>query len=144
MNPLPSHERQNADALKSYVDASAEGYYAMKKNHSKYTKDTPRRLYTFFLSFDDIGAPSFSKFAKSIGVTLEELVSYRRHKEFDRAYRECSEIRRDYLIDNGLVKRFDSSLVKFVLSSEFSMGEKDRSDEDKEICVTLEVIGDEN
>ena len=116
----------------------------MKKNHSKYTKDLPRRLYTFFLNFEDIGAPSFSKFARSIGVTLNELERYRRNSEFDRAYRECSEIRRDYLIDNGLTKRFDSSLVKFVLSSEFSMGERGVSDDDREIKVTLEVIGDEN
>ena len=116
----------------------------MKKNHSKYTKDLPRKLYTFFLNYDDIGAPSFSKFARSIGVTLRDLDGYRRHSEFDRAYQECSEIRRDYLIDNGLVKRFDSSFAKFVLASEFSMGDKSLSDIDKEIKVTLEVIGDEN
>ena len=100
-------------------------------------------MYTFFLSFDAPGVPSFSKFARSIGTTLRDIELYRRHREFERAYQECSEIRRDYLIDNGLVKRFDSSFTKFLLNAEYGMGEDRISDEDKEIKVTLEVIGDE-
>ena len=116
----------------------------MNKNHSKYTKDLPRNLYTFFLNYDGIGAPSFSKFARSVGITVAELEGYRSHSEFERAYQECSEIRRDYLIDNGLVKRFDSSLTKFLLSSEYGMGDTKGTGEDKEIKVTLEVIGDED
>ena len=115
----------------------------MKKNHSKYTKDLPRRVYAFFLNYDGPGAPSFSKFARSIGATLSDVERYRKHSEFDRAYRECDEIRRDCLIDGGLLKRFDSSFTKFVLTSEFSMGDGKGSDEDKDIRVTLEVIGDE-
>ena len=122
----------------------AEGYEAMKKNHSKYTNDLPRRIYTFFLGYDGPGAPSYSKFARSIGATLDDIEKYRKHREFERAYQECSEIRRDYLIDNGLVKRFDSSLAKFILTSEYQMGEKKTTDEDKSIQVTLEVIGDED
>ena len=115
----------------------------MKKNHLKYTKDLPRRIYTFFLNFDGPGAPSFSKFARSIGATLDDLEGFKRHGEFARAYQECSEIRRDYLIDNGLVKRFDSSFTKFLLTSEYGMGDTKDKDEDREINVTLEVIGDE-
>ena len=115
----------------------------MKKHHSKYTTDLPRRLYTFFLNYDGHGAPSFQKFARSIGQTLTDIERYRRHGEFERAYQECSEIRRDYLIDNGLVKRFDSSFTKFLLSSEYGMGDAKTTNEDKELKVTLEVIGDE-
>ena len=114
----------------------------MKKNRSKYTVDLPRRLYTFFLNYSDTGVPSFSKFARSIGATLNDVEGFREHGEFERAYQECSEIRRDYLIDNGLVKRFDSSFTKFLLSTEYGMGEKE-SDTDKELCVRLEVIGDD-
>ena len=142
--PLPSHERRSAAVLKSRGVISAEGYDQMKKNHSKYTTDLPRRLYTFFLNYDGPGAPSFSKFARSIGHTLTDIEKHRRHGEFERAYQECSEIRRDYLIDNGLVKRFDSSFTKFLLNSEYGMGEKQTQEEDKEIKVTLEVIGDED
>ena len=115
----------------------------MKKNHLRYTKDLPRRIYTYFLGFEGPGAPSFSKFARSIGATLGDIERFRGHGEFDRAYRECSEIRRDYLIDNGLVKRFDSSFTKFLLNAEFGMGDTNLRDDDKELKVTLEVIGDE-
>ena len=115
----------------------------MKKNHSKYTSDLPRKLYTFFLGYDGPGVPSFSKFARSIGVTLSDIEGFRERREFERAYQECSEIRRDYLIDNGLVKRFDSSFTKFLLSSEYGMGDK-TTDTDNELHVTLEVIENES
>ena len=111
----------------------------MKRKTGKYTSDLPRKLYTFFTGYSDVGAPSFAKFARAIGVTLEDVESYRKHAEFERAYRECSEIRRDYLIDNGLVKRFDSSLTKFLLATEFRMGEEKLPDEGR-IEVTVEVI----
>jgi hypothetical protein len=112
------------------------------KRKTKYTKDMPRLLYTFFLNHSDKkSAPSFAKFARSIGATLEEVMEFRRHEEFERAYKECNEIRRDYLIDQALTKQFDPSLVKFLLTTEFGMGEKD------DICdtgldVTLTVISD--
>ena len=80
----------------------------------KYTKDLPKRMYIYFAGYDEpLGLPSFGKFARSIGATLEELSSYRRVEKFDRAWRECSEIRRDYLIDMALTKRFDPSLQNF-------------------------------
>ena len=115
----------------------------MKKRQTRYTKDLPRKLYTFFLNYDSPGVPSFSKFARSIGITLEELEACRKHGEFERAYQECSEIRRDYLIDNGLVKRFDSSFTKFLLTTEYGMGDDKGADIDNEMKVTVEVIGDE-
>ena len=103
----------------------------------------PRKLYSYFHSYSEAtSAPSFTKFARSIGITLDELKSFRIHKNFERAYRECNEIRRDYLIDMALTKRFDSSLVKFLLSAEFGMGEDDVTDEDKNVSVTLEVLTD--
>ena len=91
------------------------------KRKIKYERDMPRRLYTFFSHYSDTGAPSIAKFAVSIGATVAEVESFRKHVEFERAYRECSEIRRDYLIDNALCRRFDPSLVKFLLSNEFGM-----------------------
>ena len=109
----------------------------------RYTNDLPRKLYAFFLNYDGPGVPSYSKFARSIGITSEELEALRGHGEFERAYQECSEIRRDYLIDNGLVKRFDSSFTKFLLTYEYGMGESKDTDADKEMKVTVEVIGDE-
>jgi hypothetical protein len=92
-------------------------------------------MYVFFKSFADHGAPSFIKFAESIGVTYQDLEGFRVHAEFDRSYRECSEIRRDYLIDNALTRRFDPSLVKYLLENERIRG----GDEDS-LDIRLEVV----
>ena len=109
------------------------------KRIKNYRKDFPHKLYVFFTSYKDaLGAPSFQKFARSVGVTCEDLEAFREHKEFDRAYRECTEIRRDYLIDNALSKRFDSSFTKFLLSEEAKTDEKD-SDSGK-INFVLRVL----
>ena len=114
------------------------------KRKIKYTSDMPRLLYTFFISHTDgSDVPSFSKFAKSIGVTLSDIEAFRAKREFDRAYRECSEIRKDYLIDSALTRRYDPSFVKFLLSAEFKMGEKEEDKEDGSLRVTLEVISDD-
>ena len=109
----------------------------MKK--AKYRSDLPHHMYTYFISYSDTGAPSFDKFARSKGLTLEDVMSFKRHREFERAFRECSEIRRDYLIDGALSKRLDPSTVKYLLSAEFHMDEEQVADEG--IQVTLEVIG---
>lgn len=110
------------------------------KRKEKYQKDFPHRLYLFFTSYSEsVGAPSFTKFARSIGVTREDVETFREHKEFERAYRECNEIRRDYLIDNALSKRFDSSFAKYLLAEEYP-GAKDS---DGEVELTLRVLSEE-
>ena len=102
---------------------------------AKYSKEYPKKMYVFFRSYADQGAPSFIKFAESIGATHADLESFRVHGEFDRSYRECSEIRRDYLIDNALTRRFDPSLVKYLLENErISGGEEDS------LKVKVEVV----
>lgn len=110
----------------------------LNKKGRKYDKTLPRQMYTYFASFSETEAPCFSKFAKSIGLTLAELESYRKHSEFDRAWRECNEIRRDYLIDRALTKRYDPSFVKFLLSTEFGMSDGD-TDSDNSINVKITV-----
>ena len=114
----------------------------MGKKGIRYTPDLPHRLYTYFNGYAESGAPSFDKFARNIGATLEELVRFKRHKEFCRAWQECNEIRRDYLIDTALAKRADSSLVKFLLGAEFGMGDKDKDEEAGALEVTVEVVGE--
>ena len=109
----------------------------MKK--AKYRSDLPHLMYTYFIGFADQGAPSLTKFARKVGVTTEDLKRFLSHPEFERAYRECSEIRRDYLIDGALGKRLDPSTVKYLLSAEFHMDEEKITDEG--LQVTLEVIG---
>ena len=111
----------------------------MKNRKRKYDRELPRQMYAFFSGYDEPGAPSFEKFARSIGVTLEELSGYRRKSEFDRAWRECSEIRRDYLIDRALTKRHDPSFVKFLLAAELGMGEESENS-DSSLNLTLRVV----
>lgn len=109
------------------------------KKKIKYSSDMPRLLYTFFISHTDTAsAPSFEKFARSIGATLADVEGFREREEFDRAWRECSEIRRDYLIDSALTRRFDPSLVKFLLTTEFGMGEE--AEGDSSVEFTLRVL----
>ena len=112
----------------------------MKKRKRKYDSELPRKMYAYFNGFQETGAPSFDKFARLIGITLDELTSYRRNKEFDRAFRECGEIRRDYLIDTALTKRHDSSFVKFLLSAEFGMGDEEKSSVDDSLNLRIEVV----
>ncbi len=116
---------------------SAKGVEELKQ--ARYKSDYPRMMYLYFAGYDEPhGAPSFSKFARRIGVTVAELDSFRRKKEFDAAWRECSEIRRDYLIDNALCKRFDASFTKFLLS------EEQATDNAPDFKLTLQVVEDAN
>ena len=92
-------------------------------------------MYSFFRDWSDgSGAPSVAKFAQSIGATVEELEKFREHRDFERAMRECSEIRRDYLTDLALTRRFDPSFVKFLLT------ECEDEPRDTGIDLRLEVI----
>lgn len=96
----------------------------------------PGRLYRYFISYEDRGAPSINKFARNNFMTSEDVEGFRKHREFDKAYRECCEIRRDYLIDRALDKRFDASFVKFLLSYEDGVAE---DNDDNNLTLRLEV-----
>ena len=105
----------------------------------QYKSDLPRKMYSYFTSFEGGGAPSFSGFAKSIGVTLKTLESFRKKAKFDEAYLECSEIRRDYLINSALCKRCDSTFAKFILCSEYKM-DAEKSDGADSFNISVKVI----
>ena len=109
-----------------------------KRKSIKYNDTLPSRLYHFFVTYQETdGAPSICKFARSIGATTEEVERFRRHKRFDEAYRECGEIRRDYLIDSALTKRYDPSFVKYLLTEE---GEKEDTAKEEDMRLILEVV----
>ncbi len=111
---------------------------AREKGRAKYSTALPEKMYSYFNSFQSPGAPSFNKFARSIGVTVGDLERFRKHREFEEAWRECGEIRRDYLIDCALTKRHDSSFSKFII--QYEEDAEGLSDENDGISVTLEVI----
>ena len=91
-------------------------------------------MYSFFNNYTGDGAPSFSKFARESGLTMERLESFRKNAEFDRIWRECKEIRKDIIIDRALCKRADASFAKFLLSEEGGGGGEDAID------LTITVI----
>ena len=110
-----------------------------KRKSVKYDKSYPSRLYHFFVTYQETSsAPSICKFARESGLTHADLLQFKeKNKEFRRACEECSEIRRDYLIDQALTKRFDPSFVKYLL------GEENTAPDDKDsgdMHLTLEVV----
>ena len=108
----------------------------MGRKKSKYQDELCHKMYLYFLNYNDRGLPSFTKFAISMGLTTKDIEGFRRHRRFESAYRECREIRRDYLIDRALDKRFDGSFVKFLMSCE---DENQSSDGAGDITMHLKV-----
>ena len=96
-------------------------------------------MYDFFNTYEGDGVPSFTKFARSIGLTFGELEGFKCYKGFEKAWRDCGEIRRDYLIDKALCKRYDSSFTKFLIQYEFGEAAETLAETGK-LNVTLEVI----
>ena len=97
-------------------------------------------MLTYFKNFSDAsGAPSFAKFRRGIGLSLSDFEKLKGKRSFHEALKECSEFRRDYLIDCGLTKRFDASFVKFLLQSE----DESPKDDDTSPQISFEVIDDE-
>lgn len=73
------------------------------------------------------GAPSLAKFRREHGISYSEFEGLKKKDDFRDVLKECSEFRRDYLIDCGLTKRFDASFVKFVLQLEDETEESESS-----------------
>lgn len=107
-----------------------------KKPTEKHIQKLAEKMYHFFADYEDRGAPSFVKFARSIGLTTDFIKSLRSQRDFEIAYLECQQIRRDYLIDRALDKRFDPSFTKFLLTLE----DEAESSEDGNFTLHLEVV----
>ena len=62
--------------------------------------------------------PTFARFAAEIGVSLAEVLAWRKHADFDRAYLACEALQRSLVIENAMLGRYDSSFAKLFLTSE--------------------------
>lgn len=83
--------------------------------------------------------PTFSGAAQTLGVGVGTLSEWRtRDPAFARAFSECRAILADHLIRQGLVKRYDASLVKFLLPI-FGIGVEGEEGPD-ELSVKIEVL----
>ena len=86
--------------------------------------DIRRALIDYFANYNGTdGAPSFAKFRRGHGLSYADFERLKKKRGFSDVLKECSEFRRDYLIDCGLTKRFDASFVKFVLQIESESGD---------------------
>ena len=82
-------------------------------------KQLRRSLIDYFANYNGTdGAPSLAKFRRGHGISYSDFEKFKDRQDFRDVLKECSEFRRDYLIDCGLTKRFDASFVKFVLQLE--------------------------
>ncbi len=107
----------------------------MKTGKFKYTPELAGRMYLFFVNYNDTqSAPSFEKFARSIGTTRACLEGLKKHKKFSLSWEECEEILRDYLIDMALTKKFDPTFVKYMLTKDSEGG----SDGELHVKVVVE------
>ena len=111
----------------------------------KYNKEYSKRMLEFFTYVDGKALPSFPKFAFSIGARTADLEKWKHeNKDFAIAYDECVARLCDMLTDGALVKRFDSSFVKFLLSSKYGFSESDDEvKDDKPFEVKITVMGGE-
>lgn len=70
-----------------------------------------------------VGAPSFVSFAETLGVPISQIEKWRReHVDFDKACEDACELLRQLLMDAALSGTVNVTAAKFILSSEFGMG----------------------
>ena len=84
--------------------------------------------------------PTFSGAAELLGVDVATVGEWKtRDPIFARALTECRAILSDHLIRQGLLKRYDASLVKFLLPF-YGTGSEDGEDRSDELSVVIEVL----
>ena len=93
-----------------------------------------------------IGIPSIVSFAREIGVSLGTVERWiREQEEFSSVFSECTERRKQLIIDAAFCKKIDPTFAKFYLSAEFGLGEKESgekecfnvTDEDKRLIENI-------
>ena len=84
--------------------------------------------------------PTFSGAAEMFGVDTAAIGERKnRDPAFARAVAECRAILSDHLIRQGLAKRYDASLVKYLLPL-FGVGGNDGEEGADELAVRIEVL----
>ena len=109
----------------------------------EYKKIYAKKLLDFFSYGEGKGLPSFAKFAVSIGALSSDLNIWReKHEDFSLAYDECVTRLCDMLADGALIKRFDPSFVKFLLSSKYGFSEEKAEESNTPFEVKITVLED--
>lgn len=104
----------------------------------EYDPSLERQMLSYFGGHDDSEYPTFSHFARCVGLPLAQLESWRQEiPAFRAVWEECRARQKAKLICGGLTKTFDPSFAKFLLCHEFGFGEENT---EAELTVTVEVV----
>lgn len=104
----------------------------------EYDPSLERQMLSYFGGQIDSEYPTFSSFARRVGLPLAQLESWQRDiPAFHAVWEECRARQKSALIQGGLTKRFDPSFAKFLLCHEFGFGEENT---EGELTVTVEVV----
>lgn len=84
--------------------------------------------------------PFFERFAHSIGVTTKCMWEWKdKYPEFSKAYAQAQEIQKTFLIENGLLNRYNAQFAIFTAKNITDM--RDKIDVDITQDIKIEVIG---
>ncbi len=76
-----------------------------------------KKMLSYFSYSDERRLPSFAKFAAATGHTVAALKSFcEKSEKFSQAYEECRARLYDMIAEGALMKKYDSSFAKFLLS----------------------------
>lgn len=104
----------------------------------EYDPSLERQMLSYFGGQDDSEYPTFSTFARRVGLPLAQLELWKREvPAFAAVWEECRARQKARLITGGLTKSFDPSFAKFLLCHEFGFGEENT---EGDITVTVEVV----
>ncbi len=111
-----------------------------------YDATLPAKMLSYFSYADGGTLPSFAKFAACTGYTCAELEGFRaEHKEFSLAYDECRARLYDMIAEGALMKKYDGSFAKFLLSGGLDIhSDSHDGDESDEFKVNITVIEQAN
>lgn len=106
---------------------------------SKYEPRYCRRLWEYFLTYEDKGIPQMTAFAREIGVDIKTLRNWRNeHEDFAAVYGACMDIQQEILTNGGLTGELNPRMVQFVLSANHKVREYARlKAEDKTVDVEM-------
>lgn len=109
----------------------------------QYKEEYAKKMLDFFAYGEGKGLPSFEKFAFSVGALRSDIERWRKESSlFSKCYDECVCRLCDMLTDGALIKRYDPSFVKFLLSSRYGF-EEEKEEEAKPFEVRITVLEDE-
>lgn len=140
------YKPEYAEQMINFFDAEPYTKIIVKEEHRESSKGTKTDKVEYKLIANTL--PTFVRFARQIGVTYNTLYNWaheidpewvdkgdgvqapRRYPEFFKAYLECKELQKDFLIQNGLQGTSPSSAFIFVAKNLTDMVDRQQVEHD--------------